>query len=496
MNTPKKMLKGFFFTVGSGYIARLGSLSLTILIKRELGPGVFEDVILGVTLFMLLSSLREFGLHHALLHYQDRVEEFIKTHFSLNLVLTLAASLLNCGVVLLLVLFLPRDFSWTVAQVVWVFSALHVARQLTLTSEALLRMEFEFGRLSLYHGLGTILALLATLLAARAGWGKWSLIIGGWGTLSVCSVVYVLFFSYGVWRARPLRIWPLHFDKLWTRRLLSYGIWIWVGWILQTFVWWYDKLVVGLLVDEVDGNLSHYENAWWLVQMPTAIITHIIFSYTNALYSRYREDRERLSEYFNQMMSLIVRVSAPLALVVVFNAREVTALLGPDWGPSAPILRWLAAYALLRPLLDDGHGLLWAVGDTRLSARIMGLQAALALVLVPALGLQWGMRGVAYAMGGVAGVGVIGLFRGLKAYVVVRWVKVLVAPLVGLALAACAGVIYGIYALNIAALDFAGRSGAMVLVYGATLGLLEREMIEENLMQIRRILSDSSTESE
>lgn len=501
MNTPKKILKGFFYTVGSGYIARIGSLGLTILIRWELGPHIFTDVLKGVTVFMLLSCLREFGLPHALLHYQDRVKEFVSTHFSLNIVITLVASLLNCAIAVALVGLFPEKFSWTVAQVVWVFSALHAVRHLTSTSEALLRMEFEFGRLSLYHGLGTILALLSALLAAKAGWERWSLIVGGWGTVSVFSLVYVLFFSGAVWRDRPLRIWPLQFDPAWTRRLLRYGIWIWIGWMLQTFVWWYDKLVLIFLKDPMmslkDDNknaLAYYESAWWLVQIPTAIITHIIFTYTNTLYSRYREDRQRLQEYFTLVMSLIVRVSAPLALVFVFNAREVAALLGSEWEASAPILVWLAGYALVRPLLDDGHGLLWALADTQLSARIMAIQAGVALVLVPLLGWNWGVRGVAYSMGAVAGVGVLALSIGLRRYVTVRWRRVFLAPVAALVLASGVGAVYGQWTLDIAPVDFALRSGAMMLVYIATLVAFERTELQEHIAQIRRIMRSSASE--
>ena len=69
MITPQKMFKGFFYTLGTGYAARLCSVGLTVLIKRQLEPSVFADVFLGVTVFTMLSSLREFGLTHALLHF-------------------------------------------------------------------------------------------------------------------------------------------------------------------------------------------------------------------------------------------------------------------------------------------------------------------------------------------------------------------------------------------------------------------------------------------
>lgn len=388
-------------------------------------------------------------------------------------------------------LLFPADFSWTFAQVAWVLAALHFVRQLTLTSEALLRMDFEFGRLSLLHGLGTLLALSSALLAARAGWEEWSLILGGWTTYSVLSVVYVLFFSAATWYSRPLplRRTSLRFDWVWARRLLGYGVWIWVGWVLQVFIWWYDKLVVRLVAG--DTALALYETAWWLVQIPTAVIAHIILNYSSTLYSRYRHERERLGELFSKMISLVLRVSAPVSLILVFNAREITALLGSQWAASAHIVVWLAAYALLRPLLSDGFSLLWAVGATRRSAYIVGMQGAVALFAVPAMGVVWGAEGVASSMGAVAGAGFCGLCVGLRPYVRVNWFKILAGPAVGLLAAAVCGWLYARWALDYAVGDFVLRSGIMALAYGAVLGLLERRTIVEELGRLRRIMRGS-----
>ena len=271
----------------------------------------------------------------------------------------------------------------------------------------------------------------------------------------------------------------MHFDWVWARRLLGYGVWIWIGWVLQIFIWWYDKLVVRLVVG--DTALALYETAWWLVQIPTAIIAHIILNYSGALYSRYQHERERLGELFSKMISLVLRVSAPVSLILVFNAREVVTLLGGQWAGSARIVVWLAAYALLRPLLSDGFSLLWAVGATRRSACIVGMQGVVALFAVPALAVLWGAEGVAYSMGAVAGVGFLGLCVGLRAYVRVNWFKVLAAPAVGLLAAAVCGWLYDRWALDYAVGDFVLRSGTMALAYGIVLGILERRTIVEEL---------------
>ena len=272
-------------------MSRLFSVMLTVAIKRELGPSMFADVVLGMAVFMLLSSIREFGLPHALLHFQDQVDEFIGTHFWLNQVLTGLSALFSAVVIWGLYLIYPQTFSWSVVQIVWILSGVNFIRNLSLTSEALLRLEFEFGRIALFYGLSTVAALSCTLFAAWVNWGQWSLVLGGWSTYTQFSLIYVLIFSFAVWMSRPLAWKDLTFDWQWAWCLLNYGRWYWGGWILQMFILWYDKLVIGIVIGEQEVAL--YENAWWLVQLPTAVISHIIFTYTNTLYSSYQNNHHQ-----------------------------------------------------------------------------------------------------------------------------------------------------------------------------------------------------------
>ena len=499
MNTPKQILKGFFYTVGSGYGARLASVGLTLLLKRALGPDVFDDIVYAMVIFAMLSTLGQFGQVHALLHYGStagstagsHTREFIETHFTLNLIICLIVFALSCAVAATLLFLSPESFRWP-CLVICVFATLRLLRNLCMTSEALMRQGLEFGRLAFFHGIGTIAALSAALGAAALGWGEWSLIVGGWTTYSTFSLIYVAIFVAGVWYSQPLKLTRLRLNPEWTRRLLRYGGWLWGGWVLQAFVWYYGWLVIERLVGV--RELTLYEHAMWFMQIPTAIISHIIFNYTNTLYSRYQNDRDKLADLFGRMLSLIVRVSAPLALIFVLNAKEVVSLTGEQWAGSAQILVWLAAYAFARPLLDEGYSLLWAVGATRRTAAIMGSLALVALPLVPAAALFMGVRGVAYSVGLLAVMGATGMLVSVRRYVAVSWRQVFLPPVVALAAMALAGTAYSGWGASTALLvDFAVRCGLMLLAYSATLALLDRRAIVQLLGEIRRILAPSGT---
>jgi len=486
MNAPRQILKGFFYTIISGYGARLGSVVLTLLLKRTLGPEVFDHVLEATIVFLMLSTLGQFGQVHVLLHYQKQAADFVQTHFTLNLIIS--TILLALSMAVALILFDPAsDTEGWAALFICVFASLRFFRALSMTSEGLMRSSLQFGRLSAFHAIGTIAALGAALAAASWGWGEYSLLIGGWTTYSTFSAVYVLIYVIGVWYSQPLVPWKFQLDPLWTKRLLKYGLGLWIGWVLQAFAWYYGWLILKHVVGA--RELTLYEHAWWLMQIPTALISHIIFNYTNTLYSRYQRDRGRLEELFSRMLGLIVRVSAPLALIFVTNSAEVVSLSGEKWAGAAPILVWLALYAFVRPLLDEGSSLLWAVGATRQTAKVMAGLALIALPLIPFAAIEMGVQGVAYSMGLLATLGVIGMLAAVRSHISFAWRPIFAAPVIGLAAMAAAATGYSAWAAPGTTLEsFVARCLLMLLTYLAALALLDRKVIRESLADVRRIL--------
>ena len=176
MADSRKILKGLFYTLGSGYVARMASVVLTFMIRRELGTDPFDATVWAVVVFVLLSNLSQFGLIHSLLHYQDDVDpyvspdnSFVRTHFTISLLIGGAVFLISAAVALLID-YDGESIGWT-GTVLLIFSGLFLLRSLSVTPEALLRKDFEHRSLSLIHGLGTIAALGGTLWLATSGAG-------------------------------------------------------------------------------------------------------------------------------------------------------------------------------------------------------------------------------------------------------------------------------------------------------------------------------------
>jgi O-antigen/teichoic acid export membrane protein len=85
-----------------------------------------------------------------------------------------------------------------------------------------------------------------------------------------------------------------------------------------------------------------------------------------------------------------------VALLFVVAAPDLVEILyGARWQPSAGILQWLAAFAMLRPLWDNLVAVLLAMRRSGLLVRLLAVQAAALVLLVLPLTYFFGGQGTA-----------------------------------------------------------------------------------------------------
>ena len=116
--------------------------------------------------------------------------------------------------------------------------------------------------------------------------------------------------------------------------------------------------------------------------------------------ARLAVERPRLSEAFRIVAGSLLRVVAPMLAGMAVAAADFLAVMAWwRWAPILPIFYCLLGYALVRPLMDDAGGLLAAVGRPKLAGHTLVGQAAVLLVLCPALTGWLGAPGAALSIG-------------------------------------------------------------------------------------------------
>ena len=470
----RSIVRGAFQTMGGAYLGRLTSLAAFFLLARALTEDAFGHVDLALAVFAMLVALRNLGLHFALLHEQDRIGQLAPTHLALSMGLGSLSVFAALGLAFFY-------YSGITAQALVLFAVFDLFRTAATTSETQLRRNLEFGPLALSHALATIAAAIIGVATAYLGGGAWALVFGYWAN----SVGYVVVYCGLLWSRQPLPLGRLReFEPAGARRLIRYGLWFWIGGVMRVLILQADKFIVGTLLGT--AALGFYARAHAFAQIPAGAVTHAIVSVTGAVYARYQEDRQRLSAAFRRALRLILRATVAISLFLVLEAEGLTRiLLGENWLPMVPALRYLILYSACRPLLDDIHALLMGVGDPKRVVGFTSVQAGLLLLSAPLLTSRLGIEGTALSMDLMALIGLVLALYFIRRYVDLPLASTFVPPLV-------AGCVGGVARLGVA--DAAARlplplavitGGAIFsLAYAATLLALERRALLDELRTV------------
>ena len=499
----QRIVRGALQTLSSVYAARLINFVVQILLVNLLLPEEFGQVDLALGLLAILVAMRDLGLHLALLHEHDHVDDLAPTHF----VLGTGLGAISAVTAILLALFyneavaavgsfkalfgpnVPPRPEPIVAVALVTFAVSDLFMTAALTAETQLRRDLEFGRLALANASATICAATAGLLIAYRGGGVWALILGFFPQ----SVVYVTVRCTLLWTHRPPPLDRLReFNLPAARRLIRYGVWYWLGGIPKTLVMHYDKLIVVAFIGFQTQGL--YGRAHAFAQMPTVVVTLAIVSITGAVYARYQQDRAQLSAAYRRTLRLILRTTVPISCVLALEAPLWMQLFRSEWLPAVPILQWLILHSFCRPVLEDLHVLLQSVGAPKSIARFASVQACILLVLAPFLTLKIGIEGTAISMNLMALTGLILALRIARKFADFPILRSFGPPL----LAAGAGLALRIVAASILT-PLPPLSGALLggmifaIGYGATLLALEKEMLVNEFKTVWSALKASGS---
>ncbi|HCR17150.1 MAG TPA: hypothetical protein DIU35_06675, partial [Candidatus Latescibacteria bacterium] len=96
----QRIVKGTLHTLGSTYLGRIINWVAIIILTRHLSYTDIGQVSLALHLLAIIVALRNLGLHFALIHQHDRVDQIAPTHFFLSTGLGALGTLAAVGLAL------------------------------------------------------------------------------------------------------------------------------------------------------------------------------------------------------------------------------------------------------------------------------------------------------------------------------------------------------------------------------------------------------------
>ncbi len=365
------------------FLAKVVVLASTAVLARLLTPEDFGVVGFAAVVISFLAVLQELGLGSALIQRRGGVDDAADTVFTFNLMVGAALTLVVLGLAPSVASFFDEP---QVTPLLQALSATFLLNALATTHITLLRRDLAFARKAIPDIGSSVVKGLVGVLAAVAGYGVWSLVLA---QLAGSVAAVLLSWSVIPWRPRIRIQVPL------LRSLTRFGGTLMVADIVHALVANLDYVIVGRVLGGT--ALGIYVLAYRLPELLLIGFASVLNQAVFPAFASVQDRPEALRRGFLATVRYSSMVVVPIGLGLIVAADPiVSALLGDRWIEAIPVLRVVAASALISSLMVSDGDLYKATGRPQLLSRFAMLKLAL---LVPALlvGVQYGLLWVAVA---------------------------------------------------------------------------------------------------
>ena len=379
----ERTLTGIAWTGGSRVLQQLIALATTVVLARLLVPADFGLVALVVVFTGFAAVLTDLGLGAALIQRPVIEERHLSSAFWLSVVVGAGIAVLIAAMAPFIAAFYgePR-LTWITVTLASVF----LVTPLAVVQTSLMQRDMEFRRLAAIENAATVLGAGAGIATAAVGFGVWGLVLMTASTALVRTAAVWLFTE---WRPRSgLSLTAVR--DLWRFSANLVGFQAINYWVRNA-----DNLIVGKFVGA--NALGVYGRAYNLMLQPVghagAVLSRVMFP---AL-STVQHDRDRVRRAYVRALALIGLVTFPATLGLLVAAEPlVLTLYGTTWSAVVPILQILCAAALLQSVSTTVGWVYQSQGRTDWMFR-WGLIAGTVTIVSFAVGVHWGVHGVATA---------------------------------------------------------------------------------------------------
>lgn len=368
---------------GAQIIGQLITWAATFLVIRILDPNDYGLFAMTQVVLAFLNMLNGAGLTRGLIQQREADERSIRQLYAMLIVLNFSLGVLQFALAPLVAAYFRQPI---VADLLRVQSLLYFTTPFVAFPYALLARSIDFKHQARVYLLSSVAGALTALAGAYAGLGVWTLVAAPMALYTTRAVGMTLASGH---RYRPM------FDFRGAGTLAKFGGMMATGqlfWLLQSQA---DVFVGGRILDP--ATLGLYTTGLFLTQILVSKFVPAINDVAFSIYARMQDDPTAIARGFLRSARMVMLVAMPFYVgLVVTAAPLVETVLGPKWLEAAPLVRLLALampamtlQVLFTPICD-------AVGRPDIGLRT-GIVGAVLMPLCFALGINWGVTGLAAA---------------------------------------------------------------------------------------------------
>lgn len=354
-----------------------------IIIARLLSPSDFGLVSMAMVVIGFVNLFKDLGTSAAVIQRKNISEELLSSIFWVNIGFGFLA-------MMLIFLFAPLAASFfqdpRVSPVLRVLSVTFAISGLSILQQAILQRDLAFATLAKLEFGAVLCGSIFGIGSALLGAGVWSLV---YQSLVMAGVTTALLWLSCPWRPRFRFRWAA------LKSVSRYSLNLTGSSIFSYFARNFDNLLIGRFLGA--QNLGYYNLAYRIMLFPLQNISDVVGRVMFPVYSKIQDDLAMFRSVYLKMAGTIAVITFPLMLSLCVLSRPfILAVLGEKWFPVIVLLMILAPVGLVQSIGTTVGMIYQAKGRTDWMLR-WGMVSGLLVMFAFAIGLRWGIVGVASA---------------------------------------------------------------------------------------------------
>lgn len=350
-------------------LSRLGTLGISIMLARLLGPHVFGAFAVALVALYAMQTFNELGMSMAVVRWETDPRDIIPTITTVSVAVSVV---MYVGCFWIAPAYASAMGAPAATDVVRVLALAILIDGFCNTPAGLLQRRFQQGKATIAQQVGSWTGVGLTVALAWSHHGVMSLAIGQ----VVGSLVVAIFLI--AFAPESLRF---GLDPARARELLRFGLPLSGSNLITFAVISVDQIIVGHMLGPT--SLGFYVLAFNLSSWPYNMFLGPVRNVAPAVFSRLQHDQSAMRSTFLSAARILTAVTFPICLLIGGSATALIGFVyGARWLPAAQPLMWLAVAGGARILLLLAYDYLVVLGWTRL---LLIIQLVWLIALIPCL---------------------------------------------------------------------------------------------------------------
>ena len=350
-------------------LTRLGTLGISIMLARLLGPHVFGAYAVALVALYAMQTFNELGMSMAIVRWETDPRDIIPTITTVSVAVSVV---IYVGCFWIAPAYATGMGAPAATDVVRVLALAILIDGFCNTPAGLLQRRFQQGKATIATQVGSWAGTGLTVALAWTHHGAMSLAIGQVAGSLVVAILLIAFVP------ESLRF---GFDPARARALLRFGLPLSGSNLISFAVMSVDQIIIGHMLGAT--SLAFYVLAFNLSSWPYNMFLGPVRNVAPAVFARLQHDQPAMRSTFLSAARILTAVTLPICLLIGGSATALIGFVyGARWLPAAQPLIWLAVAGAARILLQLAYDYVVVLGWTRL---LLIIQLVWLIALIPCL---------------------------------------------------------------------------------------------------------------